>query len=58
MGKEGWLWEGWQVGCFKGFTEELNVGDVVLAIVRVEVFCSEPREHVSEATTEIFKGQW
>lgn len=38
-----------------GFAEESNVPDVVLAEVRVEVFCSEPRAHVSEADTKVFK---
>ena len=42
----------------KGFTEESNVDDVVLAKVELEVLCSEPRADVSEVETDVLKSQW
>lgn len=42
----------------KGFTEESNIDDVVLAKVELEVLCSDPRADVSEVETDVLKGQW
>lgn len=39
----------------KGFTEESNVDDVVLAKAGLEVLCSEPRADVSEVETDVLK---
>ena len=41
----------------KGFTEESNIDDVVLAKAELEVLCLGPTADVGEVETDVLKGQ-